>query len=59
MKILLTNDDGIHAEGLLALVKYLEKKHEVYFAHVEEGLEITFKQNGSVYEKGLKGLSSL
>lgn len=30
MKILLTNDDGIHAEGLLALVKYLEKKHEVW-----------------------------
>ena len=30
MKILLTNDDGIHAEGLLALVKYLEKNHEVW-----------------------------
>lgn len=30
MKILLTNDDGIHAEGLLILAKYLEKKHEVF-----------------------------
>ncbi|MBR1943712.1 Flp pilus assembly complex ATPase component TadA, partial [bacterium] len=30
----------------------LEDKHEVYFAHVEEGLEITFKHKGSVYEKG-------
>ena len=30
----------------------MEDKHEVYFAHMEEGLEITFKQKGSVYEKG-------
>lgn len=30
MKILLTNDDGIHAKGLLALIKYLEKNHEVW-----------------------------
>ena len=30
MKILLTNDDGVHAEGLLALAKYLEKNHDVW-----------------------------
>lgn len=30
----------------------LEERHEVYFAHGEEGLEITFKNKGSVYEKG-------
>lgn len=28
MKILLTNDDGIHAEGLRILRKHLERKHE-------------------------------
>ena len=30
MKILLTNDDGVHAEGLLELTKYLEKNHDVW-----------------------------
>lgn len=30
MKILLTNDDGVYAEGLLELTKYLEKKHDVW-----------------------------
>ncbi len=30
----------------------LEDKHEVYFAHTEDGLEITFKQKGTSYEKG-------
>ncbi|RLB95760.1 MAG: 5'/3'-nucleotidase SurE [Deltaproteobacteria bacterium] len=30
MKILLTNDDGIHAEGLWALEKVLSLKHEVF-----------------------------
>ena len=30
----------------------LEDKHEVYFAHVEEGLEITFKDKSSFYDKG-------
>lgn len=29
MKILLTNDDGIHAEGLLELYKKFDKKHDV------------------------------
>lgn len=29
MKILLTNDDGIHAEGLLALYQYLRPYHQV------------------------------
>ncbi len=30
MKILLTNDDGIEADGLRVLSEFLEKKHEVY-----------------------------
>ena len=30
LNILLTNDDGVHAEGLLALAKYLEKNHDVW-----------------------------
>jgi type IV pilus assembly protein PilB len=30
----------------------LEEKHEVYFAHDNRGLAITFKQKGSVFEKG-------
>lgn len=30
MKILLVNDDGIHAPGILALVKQFAEKHEVY-----------------------------
>lgn len=30
----------------------LEDKHEVYFAHMEEGLEINFKHKGTIYEKG-------
>ena len=29
MKILLTNDDGIQADGILSLVKVLEKEHDV------------------------------
>ena len=29
MRILLTNDDGIMAEGIYTLAKELEKKHEV------------------------------
>lgn len=31
-RILITNDDGISASGLLALAEYLGKKHEVYVA---------------------------
>lgn len=30
MKILLVNDDGINAPGILALVKQFAEKHEVY-----------------------------
>ena len=29
MKILLTNDDGVHALGIYALAKVLEKEHDV------------------------------
>ena len=53
----LNNDDlsEEHIQRILrAILKQaiLENKHEVYFAHVEEGLEITFKDKGSVYDKG-------
>ena len=36
MKILLTNDDGVHAEGLLELTKYLEKNPPVNEKMVRE-----------------------
>jgi 5'-nucleotidase len=37
MKILLTNDDGIHSQGINALYKVLTKKHSVYiFAPTKE-----------------------
>ncbi|MDA7842251.1 hypothetical protein N9A44_01365 [Gammaproteobacteria bacterium] len=32
MKILLSNDDGYFASGIQALIKELEKKHDVYVA---------------------------
>ncbi len=53
----LHNDDlsDEHIQKIIrAILKQaiLEDKHEVYFAHTEEGLEITFKHKGSVYEKG-------
>ena len=53
----LHNDDlsDEHIQKIIrAILKQaiLEEKHEVYFAHAEEGLNITFKQNGSVFEKG-------
>ena len=53
----LHNDDlsDEHIQKIIrAILKQaiLEDKHEVYFAHMEEGLEITFKHKGSVYEKG-------
>ena len=53
----LHNDDlsDEHIQKIIrAILKQaiLEDKHEVYFAHAEEGLEITFKQKGTVYEKG-------
>ena len=29
MKVLITNDDGINARGILALAKEISKKHEI------------------------------
>lgn len=52
------NNDDLSEEHIQKIIRailkqaILEDKHEVYFAHVEEGLEITFKHKGSVYEKG-------
>lgn len=53
----LHNDDlsDEHIQKIIrAILKQaiLENKHEVYFAHAQEGLNITFKQNGTVFEKG-------
>lgn len=53
----LHNDDlsDEHIQKIIrAILKQaiLEDKHEVYFAHMEEGLEINFKHKGSVFEKG-------
>ena len=33
MRILVTNDDGISAEGLKALADVLLEKHETFFNH--------------------------
>ena len=53
----LHNDDlsDEHIQKIIrAILKQaiLEEKHEVYFAQMEEGLEINFKHKGSVFEKG-------
>ncbi|MGN1125309.1 MAG: GspE/PulE family protein [Candidatus Gastranaerophilaceae bacterium] len=53
----LHNDDlsDEHIQKIIrAILKQaiLEDKHEVYFAHDERGLAITFKQKGTVFEKG-------
>ena len=53
----LHNDDlsDEHIQKIIrAILKQaiLEDRHEVYFAHMEDGLEITFKEKGAVFEKG-------
>jgi len=53
----LHNDDlsDEHIQKIIrAILKQaiLEDKHEVYFAYSDRGLDISFKQKGTVYEKG-------
>ena len=54
----LNNNDDLTDEHIQKIIRailkqaILENKHEVYFAHTDDGLEITFKDKGAVYEKG-------
>ncbi|MBR2526182.1 Flp pilus assembly complex ATPase component TadA [bacterium] len=54
----LNNNEDLSDEHIQKIIRailkqaILENKHEVYFAHTDDGLEITFKDKGAVYEKG-------
>lgn len=54
----LNNNEDLSDEHIQKIIRailkqaILENKHEVYFAHTDDGLEITFKDKGSVFEKG-------
>lgn len=63
MRILLTNDDGIMAEGIYALAKELEKEHEVIIIAPEiqrsaQSHAVTIMQPLTVKEVKLDGLKS-
>lgn len=63
MRILLTNDDGIMAEGIYALAKELEKEHEVIIVAPEiqrsaQSHAVTITQPLTVKEVKLDGLKS-
>lgn len=63
MRLLLANDDEIHAEGIYILAKELEKEHEVIIAapHMQRsacGHSITIDRDLVVREVKLEGLKS-
>lgn len=63
MRLLLTNDDGIGAEGLYILAKELEKEHQVVIAapHVQRsacGHSITINRPLVIREVKLEGIAS-
>lgn len=63
MKILLTNDDGINAEGIQVLAKHLEKNNEVIIAAPSEqksasSHSITVRTGLLVKEQKLPGIKS-
>ncbi|HSH36696.1 5'/3'-nucleotidase SurE [Schnuerera sp.] len=63
MRILLVNDDGIHAEGLEIIAKTLEKDHELIIVAPEEqrsaqSQAITISKSLIVKEIELKGINS-
>lgn len=63
MRLLLTNDDGINAQGLHALVKELEKEHEVVVSAPDNqrsasGHSITINRPLVVKEVKLEGIKS-
>lgn len=63
MNILLTNDDGIFAEGIFELAKELEKEHNVVIIapHIENSAKsqaITIYENLDVEKVEIKGLKS-
>lgn len=63
MRLLLTNDDGIHAEGLYILAKQLENEHELVVAAPDDqrsacGHSITLTRPLIIKEMMLKGIKS-
>jgi 5'-nucleotidase len=63
MKLLISNDDGIYAKGLYALVKEMEKSHEVVVVAPDSqrsacGHSITLHKPLFVKEVSLEGISS-
>lgn len=63
MRLLLVNDDGIHAEGIYKLAKELEKNHELLIVAPDDeksaqSQAITIRKSLIVKEVELKGLKS-
>lgn len=63
MKLLISNDDGVHAEGIYILAKELEKEHEVIIAAPDDqrsacGHSITLTRPLVIKQIELKGLKS-
>ncbi len=63
MRILLVNDDGIHAEGLYLLAKELEREHEIIIVAPAEqksaqSQAITISNSLIVKEVKLDGIKS-
>jgi 5'-nucleotidase len=64
MRLLITNDDGIHAEGIYILAKELEKEHEVIIAAPDDqrsacGHSITLTRPLIIRKVELKGIKSI
>jgi 5'-nucleotidase len=63
MKLLITNDDGIHAEGIYVLARELEKEHEVIIAAPDDqrsacGHSITLTRPLIIRKIDLQGIKS-
>jgi 5'-nucleotidase len=63
MKLLITNDDGIHAEGIYILAKEMEKEHEIIIVAPDDqrsacGHSITITRPLVVKEVKLEGVKS-
>jgi 5'-nucleotidase len=63
MRLLVTNDDGIHAEGIYVLAKELEKEHEIIIAAPDDqrsacGHSITITRPLIIKEIKLEGIKS-
>jgi 5'-nucleotidase len=63
MKLLITNDDGIHAEGIYILAKELEKEHDIIIAAPDDqrsacGHSITITKPLIIKEVKLEGIKA-